>query len=239
VEDPGTYRPLVVGLVLVGVLIVAVAILSLYGSQSNEAQTAQQTANAEQPAQTASAPAAQEQPADQAPDTEEVKKVEATQRRFRSLPDPQPPVALNKIEGIWWAEDDTARNKVFAFVEQLNLSASPYKAELSTSDGTKFTVECTSEFPVMSSSVTDPDYHEGRCGTLPLFTWIRVAMSGVITDPEAESWGLTYRESDDNPLQSNFRVTAICYPSGTCTTIEEAGTRAWEKMREKARRGDN
>jgi hypothetical protein len=64
-------------------------------------------------------------------------------------------------------------------------------------------------------------------------------MSGVITDPEAESWGLTYRESDDNPLQSNFRVTAICYPSGTCTTIEEAGTRAWEKMREKARRGDN
>jgi type II secretory pathway pseudopilin PulG len=149
----------VVGLVLVGVLIVAVAILSLYGSQSNEAQTAQQTANAEQPAQTASAPAAQEQPADQAPDTEEVKKVEATQRRFRSLPDPQPPVALNKIEGIWWAEDDTARNKVFAFVEQLNLSASPYKAELSTSDGTKFTVECTSEFPVMSSSVTDPSLH--------------------------------------------------------------------------------
>jgi hypothetical protein len=250
-SEPGTLtfkgsgnRLLFIGLLFAGAIILVFVLAVRFQDGSNsEAGTVpeQQTANAEQPAQTAFAPAAQEQQADQAPDTEEAKKVEALQRHFRSLPDPQPPVALNKIEGIWWASGP-ANNKVFAFVEKLNLSVSPYKAELSTSNGTTLVVECSSEFPAIGvTGYTDPNYHGGdQCRVLlPPFTWIRVAMSDVITNTDADYWAMTYRESDSNPLQTNFLVTAICYPGGTCTTSDEAGTRALEKMREKNRRGDN
>jgi hypothetical protein len=61
VEDPGTYRPLVVGLVLVGVLIVAVAILSMQGSPSNGAG-ASATATEQQTGDVGAQPPVVEQP---------------------------------------------------------------------------------------------------------------------------------------------------------------------------------
>ncbi len=165
-----------------------------------------------------------------------VEKTKKTLHHFQSLPDPPPPVALNKVEGLWWAESDVYRNKVFIFVDELNLAGKPYRAQLSSPDGTKLVVECLDHHPPIRYS--NDDYKSGECAPLPIFTWIRMAVSDVITDPETDNWGITYRANDSSSV-SDFLVKAICYPNGNCITMEEEAKRTLEKLREKARRGED
>jgi hypothetical protein len=125
---------------------------------------------------------------------------------------------LNKTEGIWWSLRDRTdvdkEHKEFAFVENSNVTATPYTARLSTLNGTNVVVQCDFQFRPLegTGSVQDGDFKSGECFYLPLFTWIRVIAADIITNPDSAHWGLTYTSGEvDNPVLSNFLIKAICY----------------------------
>jgi hypothetical protein len=215
---------------VVGGLILAVAVAGVamsgysHDKQNGGTGTAPdpQTASTELPPQavTASAPTEADQAA-------------TMQQTFRSLPDPEPPVALDTIGGVWWAGSKYSVDKVYAFVESVNLAAGPVTAHLRMPDGTRLFVECSEQYSVSNLYPVRPGdslYKAGECDLLPRSTWIRVAMSDLVTNPDAKEWGMTYRKDDASPVESGFLVKRICYMDGTCATIDEAANRALGKI---------
>jgi hypothetical protein len=232
---------------LIGVVTI---LLALTGCQNQTRQTAapnrapavvQAAAPATPVAPTAAPPASTPSPANTAspykttePMDEEAIKREKALKHFLSLPDPAPPVALDKIEGEWWTDDELASNKVYAFVEETDASHGPLRHSLSLSNGTKLNVRCLQRHPVNRPTEND----RGHCNLLPLFHWTRLATGDVITNPEAQDWVIRYRGKDYDTI-TYFVVDYICYSNSNCMSLQEEGQRELEKLREKARRGEN
>lgn len=159
---------------------------------------------------------------------------EAKQRHLQSLPEPPAPVALNKIEGIWWTtqdipKSDMVEHKEFAFVDDSTFVAGRYTAHLSMSNGTNMIVQCFEQSWPMEGA-RSAFYPGDRECHLPQLTWIRIMANDVVSSPKSDHWGISYTEGEaDNPVLSDFLVKSICYPDGACMTAEEAGRGGLEK----------
>jgi hypothetical protein len=211
---------------------------------SNAGQRAPQPEQAQPQTVVAAEPSAQKEE-----ETRHRRENEALQQQPWFLPDPPAPVALSKIAGIWWTEYDAAKDdkssaehKEFAFVEDSKMQTH-YQAKLSLPNGTYMIVKCLEQVrPMEGTGNIIEDGFNGECVDLPLYGWIRIMAKDVVTNPASRQWGITYTVGGDTikpVVLSNFLVTDICYPDDTCTTMEEAGKRAMEEVRDRARRGEN
>jgi hypothetical protein len=152
---------------------------------------------------------------------------------FQAGADPSAPVPLSKIEGVWWS-DDATDHKAYAFLERADFSAQPYSAHLSLSNGVTLEVKCMLSHPPLRPDKVVMDL----CDDLPIFTWVRVALSDVIENPDAAEWGMTYRASESSQV-AEFNVTSICYANGSCMTGEEAGERAVARIMQRRKSGED